>query len=112
MRRGDADRKFTSGCVGTCTCSARAAANAGLARARLAKTGSYGFFQTYGCLFENYEGTRIMEKQQEIASKQAFKESLSKYIAINTGAMTDPSKTQSNQKPTFEGLLQQLDGPF
>ena len=32
------------------------------------------------------EGARIMEKQQEMASKQAFKESLLKDIAINTGS--------------------------
>ena len=32
------------------------------------------------------EGARIMEQQQEMASKHAFKESLLKQIAINTGS--------------------------
>ena len=44
------------------------------------------------------EGMRQMEKQQEIASKQAFKESLLKYIAINTGANLFDLRSESHQE--------------
>ena len=44
------------------------------------------------------EGMRQMEKQQEIASKQAFKESLLKYIAINTGANLSDLRSESHQE--------------
>ena len=44
------------------------------------------------------EGTRIIEKQREIASKQAFKESLLKYIAINTGANRHGLRSESHQE--------------
>ena len=44
------------------------------------------------------EGMRQMEKQQEIASKQAFKESLLKDIAINTGAILFDLRNESHQE--------------
>ena len=44
------------------------------------------------------EGKRQMEKQQEMASKQAFKESLLKYIAINTGADLSDLRSGSHQE--------------
>ena len=40
----------------------------------------------------------IMEKQQEIASKQAFKEHLFKDIAINTGANLHDLRSESHQE--------------
>ena len=43
------------------------------------------------------EGMRQMGKQQEIASKQAFKERLLKYIAINTGANLSDLRSESHQ---------------
>ena len=44
------------------------------------------------------EGMRTMERQQEIASKQAFKERLLKYIAINTGADLFDLRSESHQE--------------
>ena len=44
------------------------------------------------------DGMRVMEKQQEMASKQAFKESLLKYIAINTGANLHDLRSESHQE--------------
>ena len=44
------------------------------------------------------DGMSVMEKQQEIASKQAFKESLSKYIAINTSASLHELRSESHQE--------------
>ena len=44
------------------------------------------------------EGMRQMEKQQEIASKQAFKENLLKYIAINTGANLSGLRSEPHQE--------------
>ena len=44
------------------------------------------------------EGMRQMEKQQEMASKQAFKESLLKDIAINTGANLSDLRSESHQE--------------
>ena len=43
------------------------------------------------------EGMRQMEKQQEIASKQAFEESLLKDSAINTGANLSDLRSESHQ---------------
>ena len=48
------------------------------------------------------EGTRIMEKQQEMASKQAFKESLLKQIAINTGANLSDLRNEHDQETRTE----------
>ena len=44
----------------------------------------------------NGDGMRIMEKQQEMASKQAFKESLLKDIATNTGANLHDLRSESH----------------
>ena len=44
------------------------------------------------------EGARIMEKQKEIASKQAFKKSLLKDIAINTGSNLSDLRSESHQE--------------
>ena len=44
------------------------------------------------------EGARILEKQQEMASKQAFKESLLKDIAINTGSNLHELRSESQQE--------------
>ena len=44
------------------------------------------------------EGARIMEKQQEMATKQAFKESLLKDIAINTGSNLHELRSESQQE--------------
>ena len=44
------------------------------------------------------EGMRQMEKQQEIASKQAFKESLLKDIAINTSANLSDLRSEPHQE--------------
>ena len=44
------------------------------------------------------DGMRVMEKQQEMASKQAFKESLLKDIAINTGANLHDLRSESHQE--------------
>ena len=44
------------------------------------------------------EGMRQMEKQQEMASKEAFKESILKYIAINTGANLSDLRSESHQE--------------
>ena len=44
------------------------------------------------------EGARTMEKQQEIASKQAFQESLLKDIATNTGSNLSGLRSESHQE--------------
>ena len=44
------------------------------------------------------EGVRQMGKQQEITFKQAFKESLLTYIAINTGANLYDLRSESHQE--------------
>ena len=44
------------------------------------------------------EGARIMEKQQEIASKQAFKESVLKEVAINTGPNLSDLRNEAHQE--------------
>ena len=44
------------------------------------------------------EGARSMEKQQEMASKQALKESVLKDIAINTGPNLSDLRSESNQE--------------
>ena len=44
------------------------------------------------------EGMRQMEKQQEMASKQIFKESVLKDIAINTGANLHDLRSESHQE--------------
>ena len=44
------------------------------------------------------EGMRQMGKQQEIVYKQAFKESLLKYIATNTGANLFDLRSESHQE--------------
>ena len=58
------------------------------------------------------EGTRIMEKQQEIASKQAFKESLLKYIAINTGANLHDLRSESHQELRTDRVNQAMNPQF
>ena len=50
------------------------------------------------------EGARIMETQQEIASKQAFKESLLKEIAINTGSDLFDLRSESHQEMRTERI--------
>ena len=44
------------------------------------------------------DGMRVMEKQQEMASKQALKENLLKDIAINTGANLHDLRSESHQE--------------
>ena len=48
------------------------------------------------------EGMRSMVKQQEMASKEAFKESLFKQIAINTGSNIHDLRNDSNQENRTE----------
>ena len=50
------------------------------------------------------EGARIMEKQQEMASKQAFKESLLKELAINTGSILSDLRSESHQEMRTERI--------
>ena len=50
------------------------------------------------------EGMRQMEKQQEMASKQAFKESLLKEIAINTGPNLFDLRSDSHQEMRDERI--------
>ena len=54
------------------------------------------------------EGARIMEKQQEMASKQAFKESLLKDIAINTGSNLHELRNQHEADLRTERVNQAL----
>ena len=54
------------------------------------------------------EGTRIMEKQQEIVLKQAFKEHLFKQIATNTGANIHDSRNDSHQELRTDRVNQAL----
>ena len=58
------------------------------------------------------EGTRIMEKQQEITSKQAFKESLLNDIAINTGANHHDLRSESHQELRTDRVNQALNPQF
>ena len=44
------------------------------------------------------EGMRTMERQQEMAFKQAFKERVLKYIAISTGANLSGLRSESHQE--------------
>ena len=44
------------------------------------------------------DGMRVMQLQQEMSSKKAFKESLSKYIAINTGANLHDLRSEPHQE--------------
>ena len=50
------------------------------------------------------EGMRQMEKQQEMASKQAFKESLLKQIAINTGSNLSDLRSEHDQETRTERI--------
>ena len=50
------------------------------------------------------EGMRQMEKQQEMASKQAFKESLLKEIVINTGSNLSDLRSESHQEMRTERI--------
>ena len=50
------------------------------------------------------EGMRAMERQQEMASKQAFKESLLKEIAINTGSNLSDLRNDSHQEIRTERI--------
>ena len=50
------------------------------------------------------EGMRAMERQQEMASKQAFKESLLKEIAINTGSNLSDLRSDSHQEMRTERI--------
>ena len=54
------------------------------------------------------EGMRVMEKQQEMASKQAFKESLLKDIAINTGSNLHELRNQHEADLRTERVNQAL----
>ena len=54
------------------------------------------------------EGARILEKQQEMASKQAFKESLLKDIAINTGSNLHELRNQHEADLRTERVNQAL----
>ena len=44
------------------------------------------------------EGMRTMERQQEMASKEAYKEQISKQIATNTGANIHDLRNDSHQE--------------
>ena len=50
------------------------------------------------------EGMRAMEKQQEMANKQAFKESLLKQIAINTGSNLSDLRSEHDQETRTERI--------
>ena len=50
------------------------------------------------------EGMRAMEKQQEMASKEAFKESLLKQIAINTGSNLSDLRSEHDQETRTERI--------
>ena len=50
------------------------------------------------------EGARIMEKQQEMTFKQAFKESMLKEIAINTGPNLSDLRSESHQEMRTERI--------
>ena len=54
------------------------------------------------------EGMRQMQIQQEQASKEAFKESLLKQIAVNTGANLSDLRTNSNSETQTERVTQML----
>ena len=54
------------------------------------------------------EGTRQMQLQQEKASKQAFKESLSKQIAFNTGSDLSDLRNQNEADLKTETTNQAL----
>ena len=50
------------------------------------------------------EGMRAMERQQEMANKQAFKESLLKQIAINTGSNLSDLRSEHDQETRTERI--------
>ena len=50
------------------------------------------------------EGMRIMEQQQEMAAKEAFKESLLKQIARNTGANMNDLRSESSSQSQRERI--------
>ena len=50
------------------------------------------------------EGMTQMERQQELASKEAFKESLLKQIAINTGSNVSDLRSDSHQENRTERI--------
>ena len=52
------------------------------------------------------EGMRRIEKQQEIASKQAFKESLLKQTAVNTGSNLSDLRNDAHQELRTERINQ------
>ena len=54
------------------------------------------------------EGMRQMQIQQEQASKEAFKESLLKQIAVNTGANLSDLRTDSNADTRTDRVAQML----
>ena len=54
------------------------------------------------------EGMRQMEHQQEMASKQAYKEHLLKEIAVNTGSNLHELRSESHQELRAERVNQAL----
>ena len=54
------------------------------------------------------EGTRIMERQQEIASKEAYKEHVLKQIATHTGANIHDLRNESHQELRTDRINQAL----
>ena len=54
------------------------------------------------------EGMRVMEHQQEMASKQAYKEHLLKEIAVNTGSNLHELRSESHQELRAERVNQAL----
>ena len=56
----------------------------------------------------NGEGVRTMERQQEMASKEAYKEHLSKEIAQSTGANIHDLKNGSHQELRTDRVNQAL----
>ena len=54
------------------------------------------------------EGMRQMQIQQENASKELFKESLLKQIAVNTGANLSDLRTDSNAKSQTERVTRAI----
>ena len=54
------------------------------------------------------EGMRTMERQQEMASKEAYKEHVLKEIATNTGANTHDLKNEPHQELRIDSINQAL----
>ena len=54
------------------------------------------------------EGMRTMERQQEMASKEAYKEHLLKQIATNTGANINDLRNESHQERRTDRINQAL----